>query len=1236
MLKHEFDPFASLDPTAAQPIYNLEDLTQNQYRILERTILRAYEIAEREGYFEQTLGHGEDKGIAYERHQYLRRPSQTYFVDGPRGSGKTSLIITLKDLLQYLGTGRPFPKKPEKYEYNPGGILHTIQDNLQAAGRRIGEPAGRRPQLPRLMARDLDLFSEHNVGGVRRRTAICLPVVHPADLESGQAVMEGLFALMGNEIEKEISIRKAQHDRQQEIDTLIDLKTELSEGVAKGWYLSRQAGTDAILRDSLNYKDYLLQIGEASGASHSRVRLWREYVNKFLDHLRVQVLVIFLDDADNRPEVTLDILHTIRIFLDHPRIMSVIAGNLRSVRQTLIIDQLRQISSAMTTLRRASATAEQQWRHLVRRNIEEFLEKVLPRANRFFLALDETKLPENFAADGGAVTGNVARGPSTDDYKRILGSTLDTHCVNTLDLHAGRFLAARKEAHLRFLTGQDEIGSDEQRLDLENYMSWWLFRFWYKDALKPKSIRQLLALRAYTLTNPWSPGISDRLPEYHRKRLPVLLFEAPENYRLIHRFGDHDRSVLRWLNTQDVTSQWQGARYIEINNVKLHSDCYSYQFLLYRVDLGIGLPVKERAVDQVPRGMLPLPSGPNLIDRQPFFGRIRPNTLMGIARQIRHSAIPANCYYFSGLQSLIDLSWETPGSAANGDAFSGHRLILEWPAFFHFEDADKPKEESHPPSPSQTESWVRSYLSNVVIPFGCIQAGSYIKERRIGWERPGTIEDGVENTLLSAELASGFFQDDARLIESSIRSLDYYDLVRKAGRSPGVSGLEALNKNWMDFVQDSLLTPSATKQSYKHIQSYQWILNDIRRAYHAGRIFLSEIDGPAASLNNLEDTLDRRSYQHSRSRYPFPRSRRYVVFSRQTLKRWLGQGRYLQLMQDLIKDWQESIGAETATAWLRSRIAFLDSNTGRANRPERFRNFPGLLPDYFRAELAALLKDHDKAGKEYQHIAGESPLNESEVELLLSARRPSDDIAKPWVLLLDPAMRRPRMQEGRDSLTQEEERLAQLATAEEMKSYIARSYFAFVNALAPALPAAMHLEVAASLYANCQGRHSQQLRNVRSALTDWRKIIDGFMIFVLRYWALLEIASLRQHIVLRLKEQKGSEAATLRKKYSDLEAAGVHLPLSPDLAFSTLGVIGPSAFTVSSKPILDGTLLPKTKMEKDRTENMPVSGELQDVLHNLTECINFADMLELAAAKAIFSRHRKDRSASAEQNNITS
>jgi hypothetical protein len=463
-MPNEFDIDDPSDPSAARPLLNPERMLKSQYDLLQRITARTYEIAEREAYYElkQTTDNVEAK-------TKFRRPNQVFFVDGARGAGKTSAVLTLRLLLDALGKTMQ-AQIPSKVQALLKDMADQIKKSIeQDVAKRVaaGEQVVVTPaNLTNLQTSTLNFVNPHQVSGQKtRRSALVLPIIHPADLEGKQSLLEGVFAVIGKTLKEELAAREKLNDpSSQPVSEIKDLLKRLNNEVASGWYLSRDHGRDAILRDSLNYKQFLELTGDAGEQAHHRVQNWRKFIEDMLDKLGCQTLVVFLDDADNQPSITLDILQTIRVFFDHPRIITILAGNLKQIRQSVVIAEFEGLGEAMQTFRRAAPATEREWRRFARRHAEEFLEKVLPRPSRFYLTI-EGSVPDR------------KNGGTKDEYVTILGSTFDEYSAEQMELYRADYFEGRSLADQRYRQGLVELKDDRHYFSLERFMSWWLLRF---------------------------------------------------------------------------------------------------------------------------------------------------------------------------------------------------------------------------------------------------------------------------------------------------------------------------------------------------------------------------------------------------------------------------------------------------------------------------------------------------------------------------------------------------------------------------------------------------------------------------------------------------------------------------------------------------------------------------------------------------------------------------------------
>src|SRR5580700_534422 len=77
-------------------IVDPENLFRSQLTILRRVLTGIYAIAEREA-------RNEINETGYRADQDTQHPHQVFLIDGARGSGKTSLLLTIQHNLKYLG-----------------------------------------------------------------------------------------------------------------------------------------------------------------------------------------------------------------------------------------------------------------------------------------------------------------------------------------------------------------------------------------------------------------------------------------------------------------------------------------------------------------------------------------------------------------------------------------------------------------------------------------------------------------------------------------------------------------------------------------------------------------------------------------------------------------------------------------------------------------------------------------------------------------------------------------------------------------------------------------------------------------------------------------------------------------------------------------------------------------------------------------------------------------------------
>lgn len=1221
---------------SAFEIESSKSLTTSQRETLRRILLRVYETAVDEAKTEASST-GD-----YREQQKMRRPQQVFLLDGSRGAGKTTMLFTIRRLVQFMGlndikgTARSQIAGPGSFEKFLRGIYDEkwIDEAKAAVNTQVRAAAKSEEEtqdllFPEFRTGDPPTFfcNSHHVsdakGNVKtRKTAKVLRPLFPTDLEYAQPVMEGVFALMREELSDEIrELEKLSADDERSLNNrkrnAERLELRLYERISTGWHLSRDEGREAILRDSFDYLDFLSRQGSASADSYTRVDQWREFVNDYLDHFDAQLLVVFLDDTDVEPAVTADILHTIRIFLDHPRIVTFLAAHSRSMRHSLIQRSMADLRNAIETLGSTEDSTPREWRHFTRHQIEEYLEKVLPRPNRFFLSSYSTDANRMKAARRTRQLqlppdSNII-GPQTD-FQAITGSTFYDFCCDrlsqdALDYHDARF-------HSEYGCIVEQAGaqkvikhipmSNNGRDDMENFLAWRLFRDRYALQLIPKTIRQIQAMCRFSRQEPSSEFISERLRGEYSKRLAVILFESPANYDLVHRFGDLDRDIPRWLKRQQLSSLWTGERFFEINGRKYHAGTYSYDYLSFRLDLAIAQPVLEDPNWLIPVELLPCPSGRNLKGQNPRYFPSYEQDLPGVARCIDHSTIPANCIYFSDLEKLPDIVWRSETIRDNESS------SYPWDSHLSYCYQDLvPRTYRSSRSglknvhPIDTEDvlvdQVERYFTDCVVPLAGLELGRFMPTTSEPLNMPPIKE---QKPFVLVEHENNFFQNSVCQLEHLRRRIDYFSRLTRVGASQLAVGeqtkdaIEILEKyylrsllpvepNWSstpgrpeggtdgpsrepnsDEINSEAELPNPASQAFKErlenenrqlrntLGDYQWLLNDMRRAWHAGRIFLATVDDydypdqilttePTDLWEKLEDSTGNRSVGHEIGRRDV-----YKVPTRLDLQTWFSPKENDCILND------------------RSMTLFIK----RWLSPHEKFELPNLSDEskIVRLEdLAWVVKSKPVDSKRpAKKVAQKRKLGSLLVEL-------ESYFGNEWFTQSNQADQTDAYQalvevfEGNQvagfvpTMSSDESNIFNQAELD-----FANRLLMFIRGVGPTLPALIHFEIAGCSYHSGLRADARrifedsdstdqaevpkvtssqilQAEQVEKILGAWKKWIIAFSRFTLRYRILCERHLLLEQ--LRLSKDKGDQRNMLGSK----------LPLlSPDISYKTLGLQG--------------------------------------------------------------------------------
>lgn len=541
-------------------------------------------------------GHERAKAVT-DKPQYNDRPNQVYLIDGGRGAGKTYTLLTAEKAIRSIIQGtRSDPTEVKAWEHETKVV--------------------------------------NNGSPIRAKI---LRLIFPGEFSEGEMLMEHIFAAMKdmlNDAEK----LAAKDDREDDRKRARDLQLKLIEDVAQGWYFAKRFGLEAVIRDAINYDDLVSNWSKESGKAYQRIDKWRDFVTEWLVYMKADLLVIMLDDSDNDEVLTDSILHSLRMVLDHPQIVTILAGNMTAIRESLLHVRMSRMARSIQALGNGQEPSAKEWRRRLRRELEEYLEKIIPQQQRSYLSV-----------------GRLGGSPENErgDFEQIVDIALARMVESALHDTRGDFLTAKFDMALRHEAQKSDATKPTQQRRLEAFLSWWLFGNLYAAELKPRSVRNLKTLHDY-----YSDDIQKAKrdePGLWRKRLPVVLYGMSANFNLLQWLTDDDPALIPWLRQQHLRSDWSQRRAFIVNSRVLPRRDYGNAFLRYQLDLGLAMPFRDNADKMVPPELLPVPIGRRHL-RRFFQPRQSPrrHRRLGLARWLDHAAIPSNCFYFHDLMALPD------------------------------------------------------------------------------------------------------------------------------------------------------------------------------------------------------------------------------------------------------------------------------------------------------------------------------------------------------------------------------------------------------------------------------------------------------------------------------------------------------------------------------------------------------------------------------------------------------
>lgn len=504
----------------------------------------------------------------------FERPHHVFMIDGERGSGKTTVLLTLQGHLSLMRLSPSRITSPDDDETSL--IADLVRLELKAPSGATGH----------------------------EKVALVLPVVFTEEMEPHEATMEAVFALLEGQI-AEAARREADQTRRKRLGDLI---ATLRSQVSVSWTFARQIGAEAVADDALDYKDYVDKRADYNRHAYTRVPTWRRFIDRCLDELGYEVLVLLFDDSDLNPVAGEDIIRAIRMYFSHPRVVSVMACESTNLQLTIFS---RNIASHLPGLQGLTLIDEVYAARLGQsedENSAALLEKIFPPAYRrrlktsdmehikhFFPASDNDRDPfaawcrtRYIAAIGRADDTNrqqaliwwLLSGPYrrmiADNIRRIVNFRYRTRDLGSepldilLDNHLIRELVSTVGRDINTLREQIERGEydpewidDDQRPDLSGpelmFVDFWV------DAQIGSSFlnaRDMVVVQRWLPSHLGSSADSTQITDRHRSLGVASVFDShilPRNCLYIFQFRHLSRVAMEELPGPSPWIAWLQA-----------------------------------------------------------------------------------------------------------------------------------------------------------------------------------------------------------------------------------------------------------------------------------------------------------------------------------------------------------------------------------------------------------------------------------------------------------------------------------------------------------------------------------------------------------------------------------------------------------------------------------------------------------------------------------------------------
>lgn len=231
----------------------------------------------------------------------------------------------------------------------------------------------------------MEYLSQQNQDNQNKITNFILPMVVPENMADSMNLMATILGLFKIEVDKiEQNNKKRDLECWEQKKSLVVSK--YSELVKKFCYIQaefRSVSIDQYTTES----DYVRKSSEIYNSDIEFLSCFNQFISLLLDEGNCEkdaLIFLFIDDIDLSTHRCIDVVKTLLSYISHPRIITILSGDLDTFEEALTVDFVRQENALVTGVLNENFLTQSSESLLKRKKIlaYEYLKKIVPPVYR--------------------------------------------------------------------------------------------------------------------------------------------------------------------------------------------------------------------------------------------------------------------------------------------------------------------------------------------------------------------------------------------------------------------------------------------------------------------------------------------------------------------------------------------------------------------------------------------------------------------------------------------------------------------------------------------------------------------------------------------------------------------------------------------------------------------------------------------------------------------------------------